>query len=71
MLDARADRGRDRDTVMDVIKKLAENGKTANSGKDFKPQLYNIWNFMKITNETQHPGGSTLPDHNTNGIVLI
>jgi len=23
---------------------------------DFKPQLYNIWNFAKITNETRHPG---------------
>ena len=23
---------------------------------NFKPELYNIWNFAKITNETHHPG---------------
>ena len=24
--------------------------------ESLKPELYNIWNFAKITNETQHPG---------------
>ena len=47
--------GTPRQTVTDVIKKLAENGNIAKSGEDFKPELYNIWNFAKITNETHHP----------------
>ena len=39
--------------VKDILAKLPKNPELT---KDFKPQLYNIWNFAKITNETQHPG---------------
>lgn len=38
--------------ISKIIDGFATNGNIAESCKDFKPQLYNIWNFAKITNES-------------------
>ena len=46
--------GESQKTVSNVLDGFSKNGKPAEITKDFKPQLYNIWNFAKITNETQH-----------------
>jgi DNA modification methylase len=46
----------DQSTISRAIDKIMQNGKSAKLHNDFKPQLYNIWNFAKNTNETQHPG---------------
>jgi len=48
--------GESQKTVSNVLDGFSKNGNIAEITKDFKPQLYNIWNFAKITNETQHPG---------------
>ncbi|MBF0466822.1 MAG: ParB N-terminal domain-containing protein [Nitrospirae bacterium] len=46
-----------RQTVSDIIRKKAENGKIAESGEisNFKPFLYSIWNLAK-GDETEHFG---------------
>jgi len=46
--------GVDFTTISKIISNL-KNGNIAKNQADFKPELYNIWNFAKITNETQHP----------------
>lgn len=43
-------------TVSDTIKKFTEKSKNGQIGKDFQPQIYNIWNFAKNNNETKHFG---------------
>jgi len=47
-----------RTTITTIIDKYVKNGIYANSDipKDFTPQLYNIWNFVKNNNETKHFG---------------
>jgi len=42
--------------IKKIIDGFITNGNIAKSYNDFKPELYNIWNFAKITNETHHPG---------------
>lgn len=44
-------------TVSDVIDKLkSESGHLAQTGQNFKPQLYNIWSFAKNNNDNNHFG---------------
>jgi hypothetical protein len=45
-------------TISDKIAKFGENGKFAESAnfRNFEPQIYDIWNFHKATNEVRHFG---------------
>ena len=47
--------GVDHQTVINVANK-SNMGESSHIPTDFKPQLYNIWNFAKNTNEIKHPG---------------
>ena len=42
-------------TISNVLDGFSKNGNIAKITENFKPELYNIWNFAKITNETHHP----------------
>ena len=43
-------------TVSDAIKNLTDNCQMAESGKNFKPELYTIWNFSKLGKDHDYPG---------------
>jgi len=49
-----AETGTPQPTVNSVLQQIIKNGNIAKTD-NFKPELYNIWNFAKITNETHHP----------------
>ena len=48
--------GVSQDTVKEILKKFKENAHLSEIVKDFKPELYNIWNRAKIDNQTAHFG---------------
>jgi len=43
-------------TLSDIIKKFSETAKISETAKNFKPEIYNIWNFSRNNNETKHFG---------------
>ena len=53
-------------TTLDIIKTIVENGQLSHfdnslafdKDQDFKPPLYNVWNFGKVSNEVSHFGNS-------------
>jgi len=42
--------------IRDIVNKFISSGKVAETYKDFKPFLYNIWNVNKESNKTNHFG---------------